>query len=212
MIKLYGANASPFVRKVMAVLAIKQLDYEHIPSMPFSGDEELARVSPLSKVPALVDGDLNIADSKVICRYLEAAYPEVPVYPKDLQQRARADWLEEYGGTVLAESAAGIFFHRFMRPNVFKQPVDEEAVNKIINKTLPPILDYLESQVPPEGYIFGDLTVADLAVASPFVNAGYAEYTIDTQKWPKLSTLVEQVKAHDAVAPLLQVEAVAFAT
>ena len=115
MIKLYGANASPFVRKVMAVLAIKQLPYEHIPSMPFSGDKELARVSPLSKVPALIDGDLNIADSKVICRYLESAYPEVPVYPTDLQQRARADWFEEYGGTAVAESAAGIFFHRFPR-------------------------------------------------------------------------------------------------
>ena len=62
MIKLYGANASPFVRKVMAVLAIKQLPYEHIPSMPFSGDKELAKVSPLSKVPALIDGDLNIAE------------------------------------------------------------------------------------------------------------------------------------------------------
>ena len=59
----------------MAVLALKQLPYEHIPSMPFSGDEELAGVSPLSKVPALIDGDLNIADSKVICRYLESAYP-----------------------------------------------------------------------------------------------------------------------------------------
>ncbi len=91
MIKSYGANASPFVRKVMAVLAIKQLPYEHVPSMPFSGDEELAKVSPLSKVPALIDDDLNIADSKVVCRYLESAYPEVSVYPTDLQQRARAD-------------------------------------------------------------------------------------------------------------------------
>lgn len=210
MIKLFGANASPFVRKVMAVLAIKQLPYEHVPSMPFSGDEELARVSPLSKVPALIDGDLNIADSKVICRYLESAYPEVPVYPTDLQQRARADWFEEYGGTALAESAAGIFFHRFMRPNVFKKPVDEEAVNEIIDKKLPPMLDYLESQVPEDGFIFGDLTVADLALASPFVNAGYAQYTIDTAKWPKLSALVERVKAHSAVAQLLKAEAAAL--
>lgn len=210
MIKLYGANASPFVRKVMAVLAIKELPYEHIPSMPFSGDQELAKVSPLSKVPALIDGDLNIADSKVICRYLESAYPEVAVYPTDLQQRARADWLEEYGGTALAESAAAVFFHRFMRPRVFKQPVDEEAVDKIINKTLPPMLDYLESQVPAEGFIFGDLTVADLALASPFVNAGYAQYTIDAAQWPKVSSLVERVKAHSAVAPLLEAEAAAF--
>jgi glutathione S-transferase len=210
MITLYGANASPFVRKVMAVLAIKKLPYEHIPSMPFSGDPKLAKVSPLQKVPALIDGDLNIADSKVICRYLESAYPEVPVYPTDLQQRARADWLEEYGGTVLAESAAGIFFHRFMVPNVFKRPVDEEAVNKIIDEKLPPMLDYLEGQVPEDGFIFGDLTVADLALASPFVNAGYAQYAIDAARWPKVSALVERVKSHSAVAPLLEAEAAAF--
>lgn len=210
MIKLYGANASPFVRKVMAVLAIKQLPYEHTPSMPFSGDPELAKVSPLSKVPALVEGDLNIADSKVICRYLESAYPEVPVYPTDRQQRARADWFEEYGGTVLAEAAAGIFFQRFMVPNVFKRPVNEEVVKKIIDEQLPPLLDYLEGQVPAERFLFGDLTVADLALASPFVNAGYAQYTVDAAKWPKFSALVERVKAHSAMAPLLEVEAKAF--
>lgn len=210
MIKLYGANASPFVRKVMAVLAIKQLPYEHIPSMPFSGDKELARVSPLQKVPALVEGDLNIADSKVICRYLESAYPDIPVYPADVKDRARADWFEEYGGTALAEAAAGIFFHRFMRPNVFKQPVDEDAVNELIDKKLPPMQDYLEGQLPADGFIFGDLTVADLALASPFVNAGYAQYTIDSGKWPKLAGLVERVKAHPAVAPLLETEAKAF--
>jgi glutathione S-transferase len=210
MITLYGANASPFVRKVMAVLAIKQLPYEHIPSMPFSGDPELAKVSPLGKVPALVDGDLDIADSKVICRYLESAYPEVPVYPTDVKQRARADWLEEYGGTVLAESAAGLFFHRFMVPNVFKRPVDEAAVAKIIDEKLPPLLDYVENQVPADGFIFGALTVADLALASPFVNAGYAQYTIDAGRWPKASALVERVKSHDAVVPLLEAEAAAF--
>ena len=210
MITLYGANASPFVRKAMAVLAMKKLPYEHVPSMPFSGDPELAKVSPLSKVPALVDGELNIADSKVICRYLESAYPEVPVYPTDAKQRARADWLEEYGGTVLAEAAAGIFFHRFMVPNVFKKPVDEEAVSKLTDEKLPPMLDYLEGQVPADGFIFGDLTVADLALASPFVNAGYAGFTIDAAKWPNMAALVERVKSHSVVAPLLEAEAAAL--
>ncbi len=210
MITLYGANASPFVRKVMAVLNIKEIEYKHIPSMPFSGDKELAKVSPLEKVPALVDGDLNIADSKVICRYLESAYPEAPVYPTDVKDRARADWLEEYGGTALAEAAAGIFFNRFMVPNVFKRPVDEEVVDDLINNKLPPLLDYVESQVPADGFIFGDLTVADLALASPFVNARYAQYTIDAAKWPRMSGLFERVTAHSAVAPLLEAEAAAF--
>jgi glutathione S-transferase len=91
-----------------------------------------------------------------------------------------------------------------------KQPVLEEVVDKIINENLPPILDYLESQVPAESFIFGDLTVADLALASPFVNAGYAQYTIDAAKWPKFSALVERVKAHSAMAPLLKAEAAMF--
>lgn len=206
MITLYGAIASPFVRKVMAVLAIKKLPYEHIPSMPYSKDPELAKVSPLEKVPALQDGDLTLSDSKVICRYLDNAYPEVPVYPSDIAQRARADWYEEYGGSVVAESAAGLFFHRFMRPVVMKQEVDEEAVETLINKKLPPILDYIESQVPAEGFLFGDFGVADIALCSPFVNAGYANYSIDAERWPKAAGFVERMKAHDAMVPLLEAE------
>jgi glutathione S-transferase len=210
MITLYGAAASPFVRKVRVVLAIKNLPYEHIPSMPWSNDEQLKKVSPLEKVPALVDGDLTISDSKVICRYLENAYPDIPVYPRELAQRARADWFEEYGGTALAESAASIFFHRFMRPMVFKQEVDEVAVAKITDKKLPPMLDYLESIVPAEGFLFGDFGVADMALASPFMNAEYAGYTIDSERWPGSATFFERVKSHNAVTPLLAEEAKSF--
>ena len=210
MITLYGASASPFVRKVMAVLAIKGLSYEHNHNMPWSGDAELKKVSPLEKIPALTDGDLTISDSKVICRYLENAYPETPVYPSDCAENARADWFEEFGGTALAESAAGLFFQRFMRPMMLKQDTDEAVVETIINKKLPPLLDYLESQVPVEGYFFGDLGVADIALASPFVNAGYAGYTVDAEKWPRLAAFNKRVKSHSILAPLLEAEAKAL--
>jgi glutathione S-transferase len=146
----------------------------------------------------------------VICRYLEAAYPEVPTYPGSILARARADWFEEYGGSVLTEAAAGIFFHRFMRPVVLKQEVDEEAVNQITEQKLPPMLDYLESQVPADGFLFGDFGVADMALASPFVNAGYAGYHIDTERWPGFAAFVERVKSHSAVAPILAEEAKTF--
>ena len=55
-----------------------------------------------------------------------------------------------------------------------------------------------------------DLTVADLTLASPFVNAGYAQFTIDAAKWPNMSALVERVKSHSVVTPLLEAEAAAF--
>ena len=206
MITLYGAPASPFVRKVMVVLALKDLPYEHIQSMPFSDDPELKKVSPLGKIPALQDGDLAIADSKVICRYLENAYPDVPLYPADPAQKARAEWFEEYGGTIVAESAGGIFFHRVMRPLFQKQPVDEEAVDNLINNKMPPILDYLESELPADGSLFGDIGVADIALASAFVNAGYANYTIDAERWPKAAAFVQRFTANSVVAPLLAAE------
>ena len=47
MITLYGASASPFVRKVLAVLAIKQLPFEHIQQMPFANDAEFKKTDCL---------------------------------------------------------------------------------------------------------------------------------------------------------------------
>ena len=207
MIKLHGASASPFVRKVLAVLAIKELPFEHIPQMPFVDDPEYRKISPLGKIPAIEDDDLAVSDSRVICEYLEQAYPEKPVYPADPKLRARARWFEEIGGNQIAEMAAGIFFQRFMRPMVLKQETDEALVDTLINKKLPPMLDYLESQVPAEGFLFGDLGVADLALASPFVNAGYAGYQVDSERWPRFAGFYRRVVSHPVVAPLLEAEA-----
>lgn len=206
MITLHGANASPFVRKVMAVLAMKNLPYEHVQQMPFTGDTEYQKISPLGKIPALQDGDLTISDSKVICRYLESAYPEIPVYPAGLEDRARADWYEEFGGTVLAETAASIFFHRVMRPMFMKKEVDTEAVEKIIERKLPPQLDYMESQVPADGFLFGDIGVADIALASCFINAGYGDYAVDAERWPKTAAFIQRVIATPLITGLMAAE------
>lgn len=207
MIKVYGVYGSPFVRKVFIALDYKNIPYEIVRQMPFSGDEEYKKLNPLGKVPTLVDGDLILGDSKVICRYLENAYPEQALYPADAADRAMADWYEELGGTYVTELATGIFFQRFMRPFAFKQEPDEELVEKIITKQLPPILDYLESHLPDDGFIFGDFTLADLSIVSPFINAAYAKYEVDSTSWPALAGLIARVKAVPQVAAVLQKEA-----
>ena len=203
MIKVYGVHGSPFVRKVFIALDLKNIPYEIVPQMPFSGDREYLKINPLGKVPTLVDGELTLGDSKVICRYLESAYPEPALYPQDIAQRAMADWYEELCGGPVAEMAAGIFFQRFMRPFAFKQEPDEELVAQIIEKRLPPMLDYLESQVPVDGFVFGDFTLADLSIASPFFNASYAGYDVDASRWPALARLISRVKTQPPVAAVL---------
>ncbi len=208
MIVLHGVSASPFVRKVLAVLAIKGLEFKQSPQMPFTNDAEFKKISPLGKIPALQDGDLTISDSHVICEYLEEAYPDIAVYPSAAALKAKARWYEELGDSSIAELASGIFFQRFMRPMAFKQDPDEELVEKIISVKLPPILDYLESQVPAKEFLFGQtLMLADLALISSFINAGYAGYEVDAAKWPKVSAFIARVKSHEAISPLLDAEA-----
>ena len=210
MIKVYGVHGSPFVRKVFIALDIKGIPYEIVPQMPFAGDKEYLKINPLGKVPTLVDGDLTLGDSKVICRYIESAYPEPALYPQDIAQGAMADWYEDLCGGPVAEMAAGIFFQRFMRPFAFKQEPDEELVAKITEKRLPPMLDYLESQVPAEGFVFGDFMMADLCIASPFVNASYAGYEVDASRWPALASLIARVKEQPQVKAVLEKEAKAL--
>lgn len=210
MIKIYGVHGSPFVRKVYIMLGMKGIDYEMVPQMPFSGDQDYMAINPLGKIPTLVDGDLTLCDSKVICRYLESAYPEPPLYPADAAQRGMADWLEELSGTTITELATGIFFQRFMRPRVFKQEPDEEMIANIINNRLPPMQTYLENHISHSGFVFGDFTMADLAMVSPFINASYAGYEVDAATWPKLAGLIDRVKALPEVAAILAEEAKIF--
>ena len=72
--KIMGSFVSPDVRKVLACMNLKGLHYEVDPITPFFGNQEFERVSPLRRIPVLIDGDLDISDSSVICAYLDEAY------------------------------------------------------------------------------------------------------------------------------------------
>ncbi len=210
MIKVYGVHGSPFVRKVYVALDVKGIEYKKVPQMPFARDAEYQKINPLGKIPALVSGDLTLGDSKVICRYLENVYPEPALYPKNPADRAMADWYEDLCGGKISELAAGIFFQRFMRPLVLQQESDEALVSRIIEKDLPPLLDYLNEQLPESGFRFGEFGMADLSIASPFINASYASYHIDASRWPALSALIQSVKGQPQVKAVLEQEAKAL--
>lgn len=192
------------------MLGLKGISFEMVQQRPFANDPEYKMINPLGKVPTLVDGELTLCDSKVICRYIENAYPEPRLYPEDPAERAKADWLEEFSGTSVTELATGIFFQRFMRPRVFKQEPDEKFISEIITNRLPPLLAYLEGHIPQEGFVFGDFTMTDLAIVSPFINASYAGYEVDPESWPRLAGLINRVKANPEVAAVLAEEARMF--
>ena len=64
---IVGSFVSPYVRKVLACLNLKGLAYEVDPITPFFGNDEFERLSPLRRIPVLIDGDFSLSNFSVIC-------------------------------------------------------------------------------------------------------------------------------------------------
>jgi glutathione S-transferase len=204
---IIGSYVSPYVRKVLACLNLKGLDYEIDPITPFFGNDEYERKSPLRRIPVLVDGDFSICDSSVICAYLDDAYPERPLLPPYPKDRAKARWLEEYSDTRLGDVFIwGLFYQKVVRPAVWGEPGDEERVARTLAEELPKTLDYLEGELPADGFLFGDIGLADVAIASFFRNGAYAGFEPDAERWPITAAFVGRALAHPSIGSLLPFE------
>ena len=206
MITIVGSFVSPYVRKVLACMNLKGLDFEVDPITPFFGNDEFEALSPLRRIPILIDGDVKVSDSSVICAYLDEAYPDRPLLPATPADRARARWLEEFADTRLGEVLIWSFFYqKVVRPLVWGES-DEERIAKALNEEIPSALDYLEREAPASGFLFGEIGLADIAIASFFRNGAYAGFEPDAARWPNAAGLVQRTLEHPAVAALLPFE------
>jgi len=213
MRKVHGVGASPFVRKVRVALVEKGLDYELEPVFPFGVSADFKKISPLGKIPVLQEDDYYLPDSSAILDYLEASHPTPGYSPKDARDRGRAVFLEEYAdGGIAAKITGAIFFQRIVGPRFMGQPTDETVVQKAIDEDVPPMFDYLESQL--EGgkqfLVNGEMTVADIAVTSQFVNLAHAQFTVDKTRWPNLAAYVDRMMARPSFAGLIAEEKALF--
>ena len=204
---IIGSFVSPYVRKVLACLALKDLFYEIDPITPFFGNDEFERLSPLRRIPVLIDGDFSVSDSTVICAYLDNAYPGHPLYPAGAKDRARALWLEEYADTRLGDLFIwGLFYQKIVHPLVWGEPGDQQRIAKVLAEDAPAALDYLEGELPESGWLFGTFGLADIAIATFFRNAAYADFEPDAARWPRVASFVKRALAHEAFASTLPFE------
>ena len=184
--KLFGSTMSPFVRKVVAFAAEKAIDLELVPVGIGDPNPEFRAVSPFGKMPALADGDYGLADSSAIIHYLEARFPDPELIPADPKLRGRTIWYDEFADTLLFACGGKMFFNRVVAPRFLGREGDLAAADTAERDELPPLLDYLESVIPDSGYLVDDrLTLADLAVASPFANFAHCGVKLDAARHPK---------------------------
>ncbi len=200
---IIGTPVSPYVRKVLAALELKGLPWRIDPLVPFLGNDAFTRLSPLRSIPVLVEGDLILSDSTVICEYLDERHPATALMPRSAADRARARWLEEFADTRLADVLTwGLFAPAVTRPGVFKAPRDEAALARTTAEELPPVMELLEALAPEAGFFLGDLGIADLAVAVHFANLRWARVGADLARWPRAAAWIGRIEGTEPLARL----------
>jgi glutathione S-transferase len=204
---IVGSYLSPYVRKVLACLELKGIPYEVDHIVPFFGNDAFSRLSPLRRIPVLVDGDLVLSDSSVICQYLEDLKPEPAVLPADIRDRARARWLEEFADTRMGDVFIWRIFQQIaIRPSVWGEKGDRDLVERTIKEDVPVVLDYLESEAPADGFRFGALSLGDIAPACFFRNAGWVRIQIDAARWPGTAAWMARTLSSPPFAKLARLE------
>lgn len=79
----------PFSRKVRVALTEKKLDFELQIEKVWERRTEFLALNPAGDVPVLIEKDgTTLANSQVICEYLEEVYPEINLLGHDPVQRA----------------------------------------------------------------------------------------------------------------------------
>lgn len=204
---VYGNTLSPFVRKTLAFAAEKGIEVELVQAGFGQGPPEFQVASPFGKMPGFQDGDFLISDSTAIITYLEAIKPEPNLIPADPRSRARAIWYEEFADTIEVACMGAMFFNRIVAPRFLKQEGNLAAADEAEKVAFPKVLDYLEAAIPASGYLVEDrITLADIAVASPFQNARLAGCPIDAARYPRSNQYVEAILARPSYATMVQAE------
>ncbi|XP_050718777.1 maleylacetoacetate isomerase-like isoform X2 [Eriocheir sinensis] len=89
---LYSYFRSSCSWRVRIVLAHKNIDYEYRPIHLLNKEQvsdEYTKLNPLGQVPAMIVGDKTLTQSISIMEYLEEAYPQNPLLPKEPLLRAK---------------------------------------------------------------------------------------------------------------------------
>lgn len=143
---LHGAPLSPFVRKVMYLLALSKTDYKLKVIVPGSVPDDFVTISPLRRIPVLQDNEFYQADSSIVCNYLIETLNHDNLkllIPTNAQLRAHMRWLEKFADYELVPWLSFVVFRQRVLIKAAGKTPNEERIQEALSVRTPPLLDYL---------------------------------------------------------------------
>jgi len=160
MIKLCGFRISNYHNKVLIALNEKGVAYEEDCTVKPSQNPEYLSLSPMGKVPYLEVDGTRLCESEVILEYLEDAYPQKPLLPKDPLAKAKVREL-----VTVIELHLELVARR-LYPGVFFGGTLSDGTKQSVEKDLAKGIRALQALAKFEPFISGKtMTLADCAAA-----------------------------------------------
>ena len=154
---------SPYAMSAFVVLREKGIEFELSPldlDAFENQSEDYASLSLTQRVPTLVHGDFALSESSAITEYLEDVFPQTPVYPQELMQRAKARqvqaWLRSDLLPIRQERSTLVVFYGLKSAPL--SPAAESAARKLIGAAQALLADGREN-------LFGQWSIADVDLA-----------------------------------------------
>ncbi len=168
--KLYSGPVSLFSRKVEIALYEKGLAFERI-GVTFSQTKgyapkhpDVLALNPKGQVPVFTDGDLSLYDSTVILEYLEDAYPEPALYPRDARERARCRLLDVFADEIMLAPLRFLMHRTEPKPEDLDRWEAKELKAREAEPALAAHFAALDRQLQSRDYLCGAFSAADISV------------------------------------------------
>lgn len=182
--KLFGISGSRALRSLWAMEEVG-IDYEHLP-VSYGADSKEASflaVNPNGRVPALVDGDLQLFESMAINLYLTTTYGGA-LYPRTAAEEALAWQWSVWGLSEIEPLQMQIVVQTFFTPEDKRNPKLVEGAKKGLQRPL----KVLDAALAGRDWLVGSaFSVADLNLAAvmlllKMVKFEYSEHD-NVQRW-----------------------------
>lgn len=205
MRKLYHLWLHPFSRKVRLVLAEKNLDFDLEIEKVWERRTEFLALNPAGDVPVLIEEDgTTLANSQVICEYLEEVYTEVNLLGDDPVQRAEtrrlASWFDVKFNREVTDNLVGEKLMKLYMKMGEPHGPSVRAGHANIHYHL----DYIGFLTEKRAWLAGDkISLADIAAAAHLSAVDY----IGDVPWEEHAAArdwYEKMMSRDSFKPLLE--------
>jgi len=192
MITLHGFAASNYYNLVKHVLLYKQIPFQE--HLVYGGSEALSAINPAAKVPVITtENEQHIAESSVICDFLEETYPNIPLYPKAASERALVRQIMKTAELYLELPSRRLLRYAFTGKQA------PEALKKEIKQTLSRGITAMKQLCQFSPWIAGEqFSMADIYVY--YVNTVVYAMGENQLEWDPLAELPEIALWRDSMA------------